>query len=445
MPASTPHTRERTSKSGVAEGWIERDRASVWHGFTQMATYADNRPVIVERAEGHWLIDVDGRRYLDAISSVWLSTFGHRVPELDQAVHEQLDRIAHSTMLGNGNRVVVELAEALAKVVPLEDPRFLFASDGAAAVEQATKIAFQYWRNLGTTDRTTFLAIGGAYHGDTLGSLSLGADGFGTDLFDPLRFDVIRAPGYDDPDWAATAAALVDEHHGRLAGAIIEPLVQGAGGIRIAEPKAAQTLAASCAEHDVLLICDEVATGFGRTGTLFASEQCGLQPDLMCLGKGITGGYLPMSATAAAGHVHRAFLGKDLGPETLYHGHSYGGSALAAAVALRHLALLDERDALANARERGAELAGLLRARIAGAPGVVATRSVGLLAGVELDASLPQLTARRVCAAAVEKGVLLRPIGPVITIVPPLSITSAELDLIVSVLEEALKETVTAT
>ncbi|MGI9657318.1 MAG: aminotransferase class III-fold pyridoxal phosphate-dependent enzyme, partial [Gaiellaceae bacterium] len=320
MPAPTPHTRERALGNAVTADWIERDQASVWHGFTQMATYADNRPVVVERAEGHWLIDVDGRRYLDAISSVWLSTFGHGVPELDQAIRDQLDRIAHSTMLGNGNSVVIELAEAMARVVPLDDPRFLFASDGAAAVEQATKIAYQYFQNLGIRDKTTFLAIGGAYHGDTLGSLSLGADGFGSDLFDPLRFDVIRAPGYDDPGWATTAAALVAEQHERLAGAIIEPLVQGAAGMRIAEPSAAKALAAACTEHDVLLICDEVATGFGRTGTLFASEQCGLRPDLMCLGKGITGGYLPMSATAAAGRVHRAFLGDDLGPETLYHG-----------------------------------------------------------------------------------------------------------------------------
>lgn len=414
----------------------------MWHGFTQMATYAANAPVIVERAEGHWLIDVDGRRYFDGISSVWLTTFGHRVPELDAALRDQLDRVAHTTMLGNGNRVVIELAEALASVVPVDDASFLFASDGAAAVEQATKIAYQYWQNLGTSGKTTFLAIGGAYHGDTVGSLSLGADGFGSDLFDPLRFEVIRAPGYDDPEWARSAARLVAQHHDRLAGAIIEPLVQGAAGMRVAELQAAQALAEACAEHGVLLICDEVATGFGRTGTLFASEQCGLRPDLMCLGKGITGGYLPMSATAAAGHVHRAFLGPDLGPQTLYHGHSYGGNALAAAVALRHLTLIEERGALENVRERGTELSELLEARVAPLPGVAAVRSTGLLAGIELDAALPELTARRVCAACVEKGVLLRPIGSVITVVPPLSVTSSELKLILSALEEALRETI---
>lgn len=407
-----------------------------------MSAYTDNAPVIVERAEGHYLIDVENRRYLDAISSVWVSTLGHNVPELDQAVRDQLDKIAHSTMLGNGNRVVIELAEALASVVPLDDPRFLFASDGAAAVEQAAKIALQYWLNLGVPGKSSFLAIGGAYHGDTIGSLSLGADGFGSDMFDPLRFDVLRAPGYDDPTWASAAAGIVAEHGDRLAGAIIEPLVQGAAGMRIAAPEAARSLADACAEHDVLLICDEVATGFGRTGTLFAAEQCGLRPDLLCVGKGITGGYLPLSATVAAGHVHRAFLGNDLGEKTLYHGHSYGGNALAAAVALRHLRLMEERDVLANVRERATELTRLLNDQLARAPGVAFIRAAGLMAGVELSSELPALTARHVCAAAVRRGVLLRPIGPVITVVPPLSITSPEIETIVTTLECSLKETV---
>ncbi len=181
---------------------MERDRLRVWHGFTQMAAYPSNRPVIVERAEGRELIDVNGRRYLDAISSLWVTTLGHRVPELDLALRDQLERVAHSTLLGNGNRVVIELAEALSGVVPVDDPMFLFASDGAAAVEQALKLAFQYWTNQGVHERTAFLTLGDAYHGDTIGSLSLGAGGFGTDLFDPLRFPgVIRSPGYRDVGW----------------------------------------------------------------------------------------------------------------------------------------------------------------------------------------------------------------------------------------------------
>jgi len=329
--------------------WVKRDAAVVWHGFTQMASYPDNAPIVVEAAEGHELIGVDGRRYLDAISSLWVNTLGHRVPELDDALREQLDRVAHSTLLGNGNRIVVELAEALARVVPVDGPHFLFASDGAAAVEQALKISFQYWVNRGVEGRSTYLAFGDAYHGDTVGSLSVGAGGFGTNLFDPLRFPVLRAPGFVDPDCFETAAAMVADHCSELAAVVVEPLVQGAAGMRLAPPEAFAALAAACRAHYVLLVCDEVATGFGRTGTLFASEQCEIRPDLLCLGKGLTAGYLPQSVTVASQRVFDAFLGPDLGERTLYHGHSYGGNALACAVALRHLELLEERDVLANA------------------------------------------------------------------------------------------------
>ena len=422
-----------------AADWAKRDAAVVWHGFTQMATFTENRPIIVERAEGHELVDVDGRRYLDAISSLWVNTLGHRVPELDDALREQLDRVAHSTMLGNGNRVVVELAEALARVVPVDGPHFLFAADGAAAVEQALKIAFQFWANRGVDGRTSYLAFGDAYHGDTVGSLSVGAGGFGTDLFDPLRFPVLRAPAFGDPDCLRTAAAMVAEHGRSLAAVVVEPLVQGAGGIRVAPAGEFAQLGAACRDHDVLLICDEVAVGFGRTGTLFASEQCSLRPDLLCLGKGLTAGYLPQSVTVASQRVYDAFLGPDLSELTLYHGHSYGGNALACAVALRHLQLLEERDVLGNVRARAAELRALLDARIAPHPAVGAIRQQGLMVGVELAPPHDDLRwGRRVCAAAVERGVLLRPLGDVVVVMPPLTITTAELHRIVDVLADAL-------
>src|SRR2546421_583903 len=290
---------------GSAEEWAKRDAAVVWHGFTQMACYTENAPVIVESAEGHELIDVDGRRYLDAISSLWVTTLGHRVPALDQAARDQLDRVAHSTMLGHGNRAAIELAEALAQVVPVDGPHFLFASEHAAG-----------------------LAAGG-----------------------------------------------------------VEPLVQGAAGMQVAAPSAFAELADACREHAVLLVCDEVATGFGRTGTLFASEQCGLRPDLLCLGKGLTGGYLPQSATVASQRVFDAFLGPDLSEQTLYHGHSYGGNALACAVARRHLELLDERDVLANVRARSAELQDLLDQRVAAPDAVPEGRPQGPMGGVELAAA----------------------------------------------------------
>jgi adenosylmethionine-8-amino-7-oxononanoate aminotransferase len=404
-----------------------------------MERYADNTPLIIERAEAHELIDIDGRRYLDAISSLWVTTLGHRVPELDEALREQLDRVAHSTLLGNGNRVVVEFAEALARVVPLHDPHVLFASDGASAVEQALKIAFQYWTNLGVAGRTTYLAFGDAYHGDTVGSLSLGGGGFGTQIFDPLRFPVLRAPSFAQPGALKAAANLVREHRDRLAAVVVEPLVQGAAGMLSAPADSFVHLADACRETGVLLICDEVATGFGRTGTLFASEQCRMRPDLMCLGKGITGGYLPMSATVVNDRVYRAFLGEDLSEKTFYHGHSYGGNALAAAVALRHLQLLQSRAILDNVRARSAQLHQALQP-LRQRSTVRDIRLVGLMGAVELDTSNNPLLARRVCAAMVRRGVLSRSMGPVVTLVPLLTVTAAQIDRIVATLGEALDE-----
>jgi adenosylmethionine---8-amino-7-oxononanoate aminotransferase len=424
-----------------ARSWGERDAAVVWHGFTQMASYLDNEPVIVEAGDGHELVDVEGRRYLDAISSLWVTTLGHRVPELDQALRDQLDRVAHSTLLGNGNRAVIELAEALAAVVPVDSPHFLFASDGAAAVEQALKIAFQFWANQGADSRTGYLALGHAYHGDTVGSLSLGGGGFGTDLFDPLRFEVVRAPGYDDPRALDAAADLVDAHGPRLAAVVLEPLVQGAAGMLVADPGAYGPLVEACRRHDVLLVCDEVATGFGRTGTLFAGEQCGLRPDLLAIGKGMTGGYLPMSATVASDRVYRAFLGPDLSERTFYHGHSYSGNALAAAVALRHLQLVEERDVVANVRARAATLRRLAGERLAPLAAVADIRLCGLMGGVELAPPADGLRwGRRVCAAAVRRGVLLRPLGDVVVLMPPLTVTDGEVERIVATLADAIAE-----
>jgi adenosylmethionine-8-amino-7-oxononanoate aminotransferase len=319
----------------------------------------------------------------------------------------------------------------------------LFASDGAAAVEQALKIAFQYWANRGVAGRTSYLALDGAYHGDTVGSLSVGAGGFGTDLFDPLRFEVLRAPDVD------SAAGQVGAHAERLAAVVVEPLVQGAAGMLLTPPDDVARLAGACREAGVLLVCDEVATGFGRTGALFASETCGIRPDLLCLGKGLTGGYLPMSATVASDSVYQAFLGPDLSERTFYHGHSYGGNALAAAVALRHLELIDEWDVLANVAARSIQLGELLESRVAPLPAVAEVRLCGLMGGVELappeqdpgpGVSPKSLWGRRVCAAAVRRGVLLRPLGDVVVLMPMLTSTAAEIERIVDVLEAAVTE-----
>lgn len=426
---------------GTHEQWIERDAAVVWHGFTQMSVYADNTPVVVDHAEGREVVDPDGNRYFDAISSLWVTTLGHRVPELDEALVAQLGKVAHTTMLGNGNVAAVELAEALVPRLPMDRPHLLFAADGATAVEQALKVAFQHWTNQGVRGRDTYLALGSAYHGDTIGSLSVGAGGFGTDVFDPLRFPVLRAPGFDDPSWAEAAAALVDEHASRLAAVIVEPLVQGAAGIQVGSPAGFAVVAEACRRNDVLLIADEVATGFGRTGTLFACEQVGLEPDLMCLGKGITGGYLPLAVTAASARVYEAFLGPDLSERTLYHGHSYGGNALAAAVALRHLQLVDEWDVLTNVRARSAQLLAALEAQVAPLEQVREVRVQGLMCAVELASPDDDpLWARRTCSAMVRQGVLARSLGDNVILVPPLTTTAEEIDRVVAALAAAVPE-----
>jgi len=427
--------------SGSSQAWAERDQSVVWHGFTQMVAYTSSSPLQVERAEGRYLIDVEGRRYFDGISSLWVNTLGHRVPELDRAVRRQLGKVAHSTMLGNGNRVVVELAEALRSVLPVDGSHVLFASDGSSAVEQALKIAYQYWVNRGRAERDTFLVFGSAYHGDTIGSLSLGDGGFGTELFDPLRFAVARTPGYDEPGWLDKALVALEHHAGRLAAVVIEPVVQGASGMLVAEPEDVGALGRATARAGALFVADEVATGFGRTTKMFASDWCGLRPDIVCLGKGMTGGYLPMSATAVCDEVFEAFSGPDLGPEALYHGHSYGGNALAASVAKEHLSLMDRWDVLEQAASSAELLGRMLDRDVRGHRAVAAVRRFGLMAGVELAApSQESRWGRRACAAATRRGVLLRPLGDVIVVMPPLTSTAEELSKIVEVLGESLDE-----
>jgi len=408
----------------------------VWHGFTQMATFADNRPVIVASGQGHYVFDTDGRPYLDAISSLWVVTLGHCIPELNQALFSQAARIAHATLLGNGCDVTVRLAEALAEIVPVDRPRFLFASDGASAVEQALKIAYQSFLNRGIAGRTMFAALDGAYHGDTLGALSVGDGGFYSDQFQPLKFPVLRAP---DP---ASLAEVVRRNADALAGVVVEPLVQAAAGVRLHEADALVELASTCRQHGVPLIADEVATGFGRTGALFASQLAGIRPDILCMGKAMTGGYLPMSATACSSEIADTFLGPDLSERTLYHGHSFGGNALCAAVALKHLELLVEWDVLVNVKERSLQLADGLDRIARSSPLVKEARTKGLFGALELDTEAVgnQLLARQACSRAVESGVLLRSIGPSMTIVPMLTSTEEEIDRILETVEESLEK-----
>jgi adenosylmethionine-8-amino-7-oxononanoate aminotransferase len=436
------------------------DRDHIWHPFTPMQAYAAETPLIIERAEGCLLVDLEGRTYIDGVSSLWCNVHGHRVLELDAAVREQLDRVAHSTLLGIANVPAIRLARRLVELAPPGLTRVFFSDDGATAVEVALKMAFQYWRQCPRPrpEKTQFLALGGAYHGDTLGDVSVGDLARFHELFRPLLFPTLRAPSpycYRCPlglerascrvDCAEVLEDLVRAHAETLAAVVIEPLVQGAAGMITAPAGFLRRVRDVTRAHGVLLIADEVAVGFGRTGTLFACSQEDVVPDFLCLAKGLTGGYLPLAATLTTDEVFRAFLGRPEEGRTFYHGHTYTGNPLGGAVALANLDLLHNGvlDALPGRVERLRRHLG----RIAGLPHVGEVRQRGFLAGIELVQD--RATRRpfppawrvgaRVCRLARERGVLLRPLGDVVVVMPPLTIPPDLLDRLGEVLYECLE------
>jgi adenosylmethionine-8-amino-7-oxononanoate aminotransferase len=438
------------------------DRDHLWHPFTPMQAYAAERPLIIERAHGCFLVDTDGREYIDGVSSMWCNVHGHRVPELDAAVRLQLDRVAHSTLLGIANVPAVRLARRLVERAPPGLTRVFFSDDGATAVEVALKMAFQFWRQCPRPQpqKTRFLALQGAYHGDTLGDVSVGDLGRFHHLFAPLLFPTVRAPShycYRCPlglerkscrvDCAGVLADLVRQHRDTLAAVVVEPLVQGAAGMITAPDGFLRRVREATREHGVLLIADEVAVAFGRTGTLFACEQEQVTPDFLCLAKGLTGGYLPLAATLTTEEIYSAFLGRPEEGRTFYHGHTYTGNPLGATVALANLDLFD-RSGLLAALPAKAELLRRHLARMADLPCVGEVRQRGLIAGIELvkDKATKEpfpaelRTGARVCRWAREQGVLLRPLRDVIVVMPPLAIELPLLDRLGQVLYNCLEE-----
>jgi adenosylmethionine-8-amino-7-oxononanoate aminotransferase len=435
----------------------ELDRTAVWHAFSQMAEYDG---LIVETADGCWVTDMDGNRYLDGASSMWCNIHGHRHPYIDQAIRNQLDRVAHVTNLGMSHPTTISLAQRLIQLAPVGLEHVFFSSDGASAVEAAMKIAFQYWRQCPRPDsrRNTFMAIGNAYHGDTLGAVSVGGVSRFHAMFEPLLFPVLRGPCPElyrlpdsiEPSQAAEHyleryRALFEEHAESIAAVIIEPLVQGAAGMVIHPPGFLAGMAKLCRDFDCLLIADEVAVGMGRTGTLFACDREGVVPDLLCIGKGLTGGYLPMSATLATGRIWRAFLGRTEDTRSFLHGHTYGGNPLSAAAAHATLDLFEIERTL----ELLPDKANFLRQQLDELvlhPEVGEVRHCGLMAAIELVSDKNTKTphpwqkqrAKKICEVALEKGVWLRPLGNVIPIVPPLSSTLEELSLLADAVKFAL-------
>jgi len=419
------------------------DRRHVWHPFTQMQEWEADEPLIVERAEGPWLVDTAGRRYLDGVASLWTNVHGHRHPEIDAAIRAQLERVAHSTLLGLANVPAIELAARLTALAPAGLRHVFYSDSGSTAVEVALKMAFQHWRQRGRPEKRRFVALTEAYHGDTLGSVSVGGIDLFHQIFHPLLFHVDRVP----PD-ADALAALLAARGAEVAALVVEPLVQGAAGMLLQPPGFLARAAALCREHEVLLIADEVATGFGRTGTMFACEQEGVRPDLLCLAKGLTGGYLPLAATLATDAVYDAFRGTHAEQRTFFHGHTYTGNPLACAAALASLDVFARERVLERLPPLIDRLAAGLAARVAPLAHVAAIRQRGLMVGIELQEDPATATpypfaaavGARVCRAVRRHGVILRPLGNVVVLMPPLCVGAAEIDLLVTATAAAIAE-----
>jgi len=413
------------------------DKRVLWHPFTQQQGWCHEEPLIIERARGCTLFDTDGNGYLDGVSSLWCNVHGHGHPAIDRAVREQLERVAHTTMLGLSHPGAIELAQRLVALAPRGLERVFYSDNGSTAAEVALKMAFQYWRHRGEPGRDGFICLRDAYHGDTIGSVSVGGIDLFHASFGPLLFDSWQAePG--DPE---SMAALLREHAGRVAAVIVEPLVQGAAGILTHPDGYLRDVRALCDEHDVLLICDEVATGFGRTGTMFACEQEGVAPDLMCVAKGLTGGYLPLAATLTSERIYAAFLGDHDELKTFFHGHTYTGNPLACAAALATLDVFERERTLEELQPKIALLQELLEELVAPLPAVREVRRRGFMVGIELRAfPLHARMGHEVTRAARRRGAVIRPLGDVVVLMPPLAMSADELRHLVQITAASVAE-----
>jgi adenosylmethionine---8-amino-7-oxononanoate aminotransferase len=413
---------------------VRDDRACLWHPFTQQQGWVAEEPLIVERAQGSELVDSEGRRYLDGVSSLWCNVHGHRHPRIDAAVRDQLSRVAHSTMLGLSHPPAIKLARKLVDLSPPGLTRVFYSDSGSTATEIALKMAFQWWRQQGDAKRDKFIALRDAYHGDTVGSVSVGGIELFHSLYRPLLFDTLKA----EPGDAADMERLLEEHGDEVAAVIVEPLVQGAAGMLTHPPGYLRAVRELCDRHGVLLICDEVAVGFGRTGKMFACEQEGVSPDLLCLAKGITGGYLPLAATLATERIYEGFLGNHEDLRTFFHGHTYTGNPLACAAALACLEVFEDERTLDKLGPKIALLTRLLES-VSDLPAVREVRQVGLMVGIEIEGyELSDRIGHQVTLEARRRGAIVRPLGDVVILMPPLSMSEQDLRRLVSVTAESI-------
>ncbi len=435
------------------------DLKHIWHPFTQMKEWGKEPLTIIEKAKGNYLYDTEGNKYLDAVSSLWANVHGHQVKAIDDAVRTQLKKVSHSTFLGLSHEPAIELSQKLMKIVPAGLTRVFYSDSGASAVEVALKMAYQYCQLKGWKQKKTFLKLKNAYHGDTLGAVSVGGIELFHQIFHPLLFKSYQAdaPYYyrdtfqgGEKEYARFCADKIErmlkEHHREICALVIEPVMQGAAGMLLQPEGYLSRVAKLAKKYQVLLIADEVATGFGRTGKMFACEHESVKPDILCAAKGITGGYLPLSATFTTEAIYRAFLADYQEFKAFYHGHTYSANPLACAAAAASLDVFHKKDVLGKMQPKIELLANELKA-IASHEHVGDIRQKGFMAGVELVQDkrtkkaypLADKKGIKVCFEVRKRGVFVRPLGNVIVLMPPLSITEAEIKTLCRVLRESMQ------
>ncbi|HDL21243.1 MAG TPA: adenosylmethionine--8-amino-7-oxononanoate transaminase [Nitrospirae bacterium] len=438
----------------------EDDRKYIWHPFTQMKEWVEEPPVIITEAKDCFIKDIKGTWYLDGVSSLWVNIHGHGRREINDAIKAQLDKVSHTTLLGLANVPSIELAKRLVDITPEGLSRVFYSDNGSTSVEVALKMAFQYWKHKGVKSRNTFIALNNAYHGDTLGAVSAGGVDIFHETFGPLLFRTFRAPSpycyrcelKREPDSCKTACLEVMEeilkrHSDEIAGVILEPLVQAAGGMICAPGGYLKGVRDLCSRYDVLLILDEVATGFGRTGKMFACEHEDVVPDIICLSKGLTGGYLPLAATICTDEIHEAFLGEFREMKTFFHGHSYTGNQLGCVAGLACLDIF-ENDRTVEKLQPGIALFNKWLKEVEKLDHVGDARAWGMMGGVELvkdkdikeEYPWEEKMGWQVVYKAREKGVFLRPLGNIIVIMPPLVISEENFNLMLEIISNAIQE-----
>jgi adenosylmethionine-8-amino-7-oxononanoate aminotransferase len=441
----------------LTERLTDLDKRYLWHPFTQMADWLKSEPVIIDSAEGFYLIDTEGNRYIDGVGSLWCNVHGHRVKEIDDAIKAQIDKVSHSTLLGLGQTRSIELAQRLIGITPPTLQKVFYSDSGATAVVIALKMGYQYFQNLGQKKRTKFVALESSYHGDTIGSVSLGGIESFHHIFRPLLFETFFVQPPHPYRFAGSKKECVlhsldkignvlRNRAEEIVAVVIEPLVQGAGGVIVHPAGFLAGVRRLTKEYGTLLIADEVATGFGKTGKMFACESETVSPDIMCLGKGITGGYLPLAATLTTEEIFDAFLGNIAEHKTFYHGHTYTGNALACAAALASLELLDRNKVLESLPAK-IELMKQCFAKVAGLPFVGDVRQCGLMGAIEIvrdtlgKESFPpgQRIGAKVCLSMRPAGVMLRPLGDCIIVMPPVAIDRDLLEKLLKIVHDSVE------